>query len=306
VRVLDLSSYAPGPVGGQLLGDFGAEVIKIERPQRGDPVRGGTRNGFEAYGSEFIACNRNKKSLTLDLKKPQAKEILYRLAEKADVMISSSRPGSLERMGFGYADLSARNPRLIYATMTSFGSKGGWSDAAVQDLEMQALSGLASSTHYEGLPVPLGYSLSYTYSGVFLAMGVTIALAAREATGRGQIVDGSMFAPALVADIVNATGALNGLPRDHRVETADAAAAELDAAQRAQVTRRNNMVVEIAHPRVGAMKLYGIPIVLSETPGRMAMAPPMLGEHNTEVLRDLLGYTPGQIEELKKEDVIGE
>lgn len=300
IRVLDFSTFTAGPTGGQVLADFGADVIKIERPGRGDPVRGGSHNGVPLYGLEFLPCNRNKRSLAINLKAPPAQDIVLELVKRSDVIISSLRPGAMERLGLGYDDLSRINPGLIYATMTSFGAVGGYSDDAVQDLDMEALSGLATSTQYDGLPVPFSFAPSYTYPGIYLAIGVTLALAARVNTGRGQVVDGSMFATALTTDIINATGALNGLP--HNPEAIPAPdAVGLDAALESEFTRTNAMVVEMEHPDVGAMRTLGIPVKLSRTPGGIRRAPPVLGEHNREILAELLGYTPDQIDAFEKE-----
>lgn len=212
VRVLDFTQYQQGPVGTQMLADFGAEVIKIERPGSGDGFRGSSATGtldpkkVGGYSKAFIACNRNKKSITLNLKAPEAKQIVHDLVKVSDVVAANFRPGVMERLGFGYDELSAINPRIICAYGTGYGLTGPDRDTLGQDMMAQARGGLVRGNP----PRTAGFNLCDQFGGLMLAQGVMVALAAREKTGRGQIVDTNLLNTALVADSMGATGYLNG------------------------------------------------------------------------------------------------
>jgi len=197
LRVLDLTSYLSGPYCAMLLGDHGADVIKVERPQGGDDVRGNPP--FHAgQSAPFMMWNRNKRSIVLDLKDERDREQLLALADQADVIVENFRPGTLENLGLGYETLRGRNPRLIYAAISGFGHTGPLRDAGGFDLIMQGMSGLASVCGpIDGPPHRLPFSVSDVTAGMFLALGVLLALQARHRTGRGQMVETSLFEAAL-------------------------------------------------------------------------------------------------------------
>ncbi len=193
LTVLDLSTQLSGPYCAMLLGDLGADVIKVERPGRGDDARAFPPfvNGQSA---PFMTFNRNKRSLALDLKKPKGREICLRLAERADVFLENFRPGTAERLGLGYARVSAVNPRIIYCSISGFGQTGPYRERGGFDLIAQGMSGLMSITGEEdGPPLRVPIPLSDIGAGMFGAIGILAALQARGRTGRGQWVDASLL-----------------------------------------------------------------------------------------------------------------
>lgn len=193
LRVLDLSRVLSGPYCTALLADLGAEVIKVETPGRGDDSRhfGPYMKGESVY---FALINRNKKSITLNLKEARAREILYAVAEKSDVVVENFRPGVAARLGLDYARLAARNPRLVYLSISGFGQEGPYAGWAAYDLVVQAMSGVMSITGQpDGPPTALGESLADMWTGLMGSWAVLAALHARERTGRGERIDLGMF-----------------------------------------------------------------------------------------------------------------
>jgi crotonobetainyl-CoA:carnitine CoA-transferase CaiB-like acyl-CoA transferase len=206
--VLSLAEQLPGPYATMILADLGAEIIQIERPGVGDPAR--------AFPDYYAAISRNKKSACLDLKSEHDREIFYRLAERADVVMEGFSPGTTARLGVGYEQLQGINPKLIYVSISGFGQTGPHRSRPAHDLSFQAIAGaLSGLSETDKLPnVPLGDMTAAT----FAALAVTTALAARAATGRGTYVDVSMadcltswMTPFLVP-------ALNG---GHKIDIAD-------------------------------------------------------------------------------------
>lgn len=194
LTVLDFTRVLSGPYCTMLLGDMGARVIKIEHPERGDDTRGW---GPPFQGSEsayFLSVNRNKESVTLDLKNPAAGAILSRLLDGADVLVENFRPGTMDRLGLGYEAVAERYPRLVYCSISGFGQNGPRSRQAGYDAVIQAEGGLMSITgDADGPPYRLGVAISDIVSGMFAAQGIAMALLARERSGRGQLVDIGML-----------------------------------------------------------------------------------------------------------------
>jgi crotonobetainyl-CoA:carnitine CoA-transferase CaiB-like acyl-CoA transferase len=193
IRVLDLTRVLAGPYCAMLLGDMGAEVIKIEEPDRGDDTRGWPpfASGESTY---FMSVNRNKKSVTLNLKAPEGRELLKRLAKKSDVLLENFRTGTMEKLGLGYATLSKLNPKLVYCAMSGFGESGPESHRGGYDLIVQAESGVMDLTGFaDGPPVKVGNSIADLVAGMSGAHGVTLALLARQRTKRGQKVEIAML-----------------------------------------------------------------------------------------------------------------
>ena len=194
ITVLDFTRVLSGPYCTMLLGDMGARVIKIEHPARGDDTRGW---GPPFQGSEsayFLSVNRNKESVTLDLKNPRASEVLAKLLDRTDVLVENFRPGAMARLGLGYEELAARYSRIVYCSISGFGQTGPRSAQAGYDAVMQAEGGLMSITgDADGSPYRLGVAISDIVSGMFAAQGITLALLARERSGRGQLVDIGML-----------------------------------------------------------------------------------------------------------------
>ncbi len=376
LRVLELTHVMAGPFCGQVLADMGADVIKVEPPGTGDSSR-------RSMGTAaFLAVNRNKRSVALDLKDAAHRAAFHRLVAGADVLLENNRPGVAARLGADYETLSELNPRLVYASISGFGQTGPYAQRAGYDLIAQGLSGVMSVTgEPDGDPIKCGVPIGDLSAGLFCAVGILSALAARERTGRGQMVDTSLFEGALALSIWEtaelwATGRAPGklgsahritapyqalrtgdghltvagntqpqweklcavigreeLAADPRFATNDdrmanrpQLAAELEAAlasdgtdawvarleeagiaagpihDYAEVfadphTQAREMEVTMEHPEEGAVRGLGIPVKLSETPGSIRRAAPLLGEHTEEVLREA-GLSRDEIEAL--------
>jgi len=199
IRVLDFTIAQQGPYATLLLADMGAEVIKVEQPGRGEVGRVlgiDRKTGFSAY---FLAINRGKKSLTLELKSPKGREIALRLARDCDVVAHNFRPGVMEKLGLGYDEFRAVNHRIIYAGASAFGSKGPLGSKPGNDILAQAMSGLMSVTGDGEAPVPAGAALADHIGALTLALGIISALFARERTGAGQQVECSLLASLIAA-----------------------------------------------------------------------------------------------------------
>jgi crotonobetainyl-CoA:carnitine CoA-transferase CaiB-like acyl-CoA transferase len=207
IRVLDVSQVMAGPFCCMLLADMGADVIKIEPPGTGDSTRHSM--GFRMKGSDspgFLALNRNKRSITLDLKTDADREVLYALVKTADVLVENARPGVANRLGMGYETLRAINPRLVYASISGFGQTGPWSQRPGFDLIAQAVSGVLSSNGFAGMePAKNSIAIADLGAGLFTAYAVLSALIGRQSSGEGQRVDASLFEAALSLSIWETT-----------------------------------------------------------------------------------------------------
>jgi len=189
IRVIDLTRVLAGPFAAMSLGDMGAEVIKVEEPGKGDDTRGWPPfvAGEATY---FLSVNRNKKSLTLNVKPSEGQDVLRRLIAKSDVVLENFRPGTMERLGFGYERLRKDNPRLIYCSISGFGESGPESNRPGYDLIVQGESGVMDLTGFpDGPPVKVGNSIGDLVAGMAAAQGIALALLARERTGKGQKVE---------------------------------------------------------------------------------------------------------------------
>jgi len=193
IKVLDLTRVLAGPYATMVLADLGAEIIKVEQPGKGDDSRayGPYKNGESAY---FMSLNRNKESITLNLKAPEGKEILKELVKKVDVLVENFRPGTMEKLGLGYDVLKEINPRLVYASSTGYGQTGPYSQRPAYDAVVQAMGGIMSITgQADGLPTRVGTSVGDIFAGLFAAIGILAALHERESSGLGQMVDVAML-----------------------------------------------------------------------------------------------------------------
>ena len=400
LRVLDLSRVLAGPWASQLLADLGADVIKIERPGSGDDTRHwgppylkdatGRETGEAAY---YLSANRGKRSLTVDFTRPDGRYVVRRLAEQSDVLLENHKVGSLTRLGLGWNDLRALNPRLIYCSITGFGQTGPYAARAGYDFAIQALGGLMSVTGERddrpgGGPQKVGVALADVMSGLYAAIGIHAALAHREVSGRGQHIDLALLdvqvgtlanvalnylvsgkvperwgnahaniapyqvlptgdrpivlaigndqqfrkfcevadVPGMAADPRFATNAARVTNRDAltreleivlRTRPASAWLAALEPAavpcapinDLAQVfadpqVRHRGLRLDVAHPSGGTVPMVANPIRLSATPPAYDRAPPLLGQHTDEILRERLDMSDERITELRRNGVV--
>jgi len=388
LKVLDLTRVLAGPYCTMLLGDLGADIIKVEIPGKGDDSRhfGPYQNGESAY---FMSLNRNKRSMTLNLKHDQGKLLLKDLVKKVDVIVENFRPGTMEKLGLGYDVLRELNPKIIYAAASGFGHSGPYSQKPAYDGVVQAMGGIMSITGPKGgEPTRVGPSIGDIAAGMFTAIGVLAALNHKNETGQGQKVDVAMldcqvamlenaiaryvvtnevpkpagnrhtsivpFEPFDTKDskIVVAAGndaiwerfckvsGLENIMHDDRFKTNPDRNKNYDelrpiiaetmvtktteewnkllddvgvpngpinyvdkVLENEQVIARN-MIVELEHPVAGKLKVPGIAIKLSETPGKILKPAPLLGQHNQELLKEFFDYTDEEIAKLINEGVL--
>ncbi len=201
VRVLDMTQIMAGPFCAMLLADLGAEVIKIENPRGGDDSRRMAPPYYNGESAAFLAVNRNKYGLALDIRTERGKELLWKLIDSADVLIENFRPGTMDRLGFGYEQVHARNPRLVYCSISGFGHTGPYSERGGFDLVAQAMSGVLSVTGSPEEPAKVGVPISDLNAGLFASHAILAALLARARTGEGQYIDTSLFEAALAYTI---------------------------------------------------------------------------------------------------------
>ncbi|GHA13813.1 CoA transferase [Devosia pacifica] len=373
LRVLDLSQVMAGPFCCMLLGDMGADVIKVEPPGVGDQTR--KSMGFRMKGEDspgFLALNRNKRSITLDLKSEEGQRVLHRLVETADILVENSRPGVTKKLGADYETLSKINPKLIYASISGFGQTGPWSQRPGFDLIAQAMGGIISGTGIPGAePVKSGIPVGDLGAGMFACYGILSAVIGRQSSGLGQYVDTSLLDAALALSVWESTeywatgkspaplgtanrmsapyqafagsdghfvvGAANqklwlifcdvvgrpelrddprfkdnidrvqrrdelaevlrptflGRPANEWVELFLAAGVpagpinDYSVALDNEHVHHRKAVMEIEHPVEGKFKALGFPAKLSRTPASVQRPPPLLGEHNDEILAEL-------------------
>ncbi len=205
IRVIDQTQVMAGPFCTMLLADMGAEVIKVEPPD-GEHMRRGELEITPGVAAPFLAVNRNKRAMTLDLKHPEGVEIVKKLAASADVLVENYRPGVARRLGIDYNTLAEINSRLIYCSISGFGQTGPYAGRGGYDLVAQGMSGLMSVTGAEaGPPVKVGVPITDLGAGLFGVVGILCALRARRLTGRGQLVDTSLFEAGVALSVWEAT-----------------------------------------------------------------------------------------------------
>lgn len=389
VRVLDLTRIIAGPYCAMVLGDLGAEVLKIEQPKIGDESRAWGPPWVKEVSAYFISINRNKKSVTLNFKKPQGIDIFKGLVKRADVLLENFRPGTMDELGIGYEVLKEINPRLIYCDMTGYGTDGPYREKPGVDVIVSAIGGLMSITGPpEGEPVKVGVPLTDVLTGLYSFGAVSSALYLREQTGKGQRISINLLAMQL-ATLINIGsnflvggviprrwgsahpniapyeahrakddylifGVINermwksfcGLPgmeelagdprfsnNAKRLENRQALSEIIDRRLAAKTVdewvplfdgagipcgpintfdrvfgdaqvRHLGIVQEVEHPHYGKVKVVGPPATFSESRISIQSPPPLLGEHNREILTSLLGYSENQIKSFAEEGVI--
>lgn len=212
IKVIDFTQFMAGPMATQLLSDLGADVIKVERPVVGDMARQGSASPFLVHGQRvaFMALNRNKRSITLDLKDAGDLEIVRTLCKQADVVIENFRPGVMDRLGVGYENLRDTNPRLVYCSITGYGTDGPRSSVPGQDLLVQSITGLTMLTGRRGdPPTPVGPPVVDASTGHLAALAIVTGLYERERSGQGQQVSTSLAATSVSLQSQEATLYLN-------------------------------------------------------------------------------------------------
>ncbi len=389
IRIVDLSRVLAGPYGTLLLGDLGAEIIKIEDPKEGDPTRNITPGKVEGEDPYFLGLNRNKKSITLNLNSLRGREIFHHLVKISDVVYDNYRPDVLPKLGADYETLKKVNPRIISCSISGFGHTGAMQNRPAFDLTLQAMGGAMSVTGEPGRsPVRLGLPMGDLAGGMFAAYAISAALFHREKTGEGIKIDLSLldcqvslltymaqyyffngivpgpigsghqsivpyqgfktqdlwivvavfvekFWPkfckvlgleniasdprfdknqkrlqnkaTLVPILEEAVLKWKGEDLLKRLDEEDVPAAPVNTLDRilsdSQILSRN-MVVQIDHPKVGKFKSVGNPIKVSHYPEEKYQPPPMLGQHNESVYCELLGHSPADLQNWKKEGII--
>ncbi|OWZ84075.1 CaiB/BaiF CoA transferase family protein [Natranaerobius trueperi] len=388
LKVLDLTRVLSGPFCTMLLADMGAEVIKIERPGIGDDSRhfGPFKEQESGY---YMLFNRGKKSITLNLKDNQGKEIFKNMVKKCDVVVENFKPGVMEKLGLNYEVLSEINPQIVYCSISGFGNTSSFKKRPAYDLVAQAIGGMMSITGYpDKPPVKVGSSLADMSSGLFAAYGIALAVLNREKTGKGQSVDISMIdsiftllesnvvrysigeevptrignrhpisAPfdtflakdgyiviaiandALFAKFAETLGQpelsqnkkfntdfnrlqnqaelkqiIESWLQDRTVKEASellldsgipcAPIYDIKQTCESKHIQEREMMVELNHPKAGKVRVPGNPVKLSDTPASIKEPSPSLGEHNLEVLTELVGLSEGDIKELIHRGVI--
>ncbi len=205
--VLDLSQILAGPVCGMMLADMGADVIKVEKPDGGDDNRRAGPPFIGGQGAGFMAANRNKRSLALNLRDESGRQVFERLLERADVLVENFRPGVMERLGIGYERLSKLKPSLIYCSISGHGGTGPYKDRGGFDLIAQGMSGLMSITGVpDGPPVKVGVPITDISAGILAANGVLCAYIHAQRTGQGQLVDTSLLEAGIAYTIWESSG----------------------------------------------------------------------------------------------------
>ena len=386
--VVDLSRVLSGPICTMMLADMGARVIKVEPPPHGDDSRLWGPPFVGGISTYFHSVNRNKKSVGLNLKTESGCQVLWNLIERADVLVENFRPGVLARLGFGYDRVSARNPRVIYCSVSGFGQTGPYRSRPGYDVVAQGEAGLMDLTGYPGQPpAKIGVSVADIVAGMYAFQGILLALLARQRTQKGQWVDVSLLDSAVStltfqALIYLTTGrspqrigtrhpsitpyecfrasdgfvnigvtnqkqwvsfcnvlGLPELPADPRFESMEQRLTHYDELKQildrplSRMSRQEvlakmkevdvpagpintvgeiledpqirvrEMIQELTHPEYGPIRLLGIPIKLSDTPGAVEDPPPYFGEHNESVL-GTLGYSGEAIADFTRDGVI--
>jgi len=389
VRVLDLSRVLAGPFCTMLLGDLGADVIKVEQPGRGDDTRQWGPPWAGGESAYYLCANRNKRSITLNFKHPEGQAILLRLISQSDIVVENFRPGTLERLGLGYDTLAERYPHLIWCTITGYGLEGPYADRAGYDFVAQGECGLMSITgEPNGEPMKVGVAVVDLFAGLFATSAILAALHARIQTGRGQRIDvpllsagvamlanvGSNYLvsgelpkrygnahpnivpyqtfrtrdgwitvavgndrqfrqlcqilgePQLADDPRFATNPQRVQHRETLIPLLQERFLQRDAAEWLMALyeagipagpintiadvvahpqiRYRGQIVTVPHPTAGTIQVIGPPFLLSGTPVQIRRAPPLLGEHTDDVLRELLGLGEDAIARLRADGVI--
>jgi len=388
IKVVDLTRALAGPYCTMMLSDMGAEIIKVEIPGRGDDSRSWGPPFVGGESVYFMSVNRNKKSLTLNLKSEKSTEIMHKLIKKSDVLVENFRPGTMEKLSLDYDRVKGINPQIIFCSISGFGQDGPYRMLPGFDQVLQGMGGLMSITGEPGgPPVKVGIAIANISGGMFAAFGIVTALFKREKTGNGQMIDVSLLDSQVAwltyrAAAYFASGEIpQPLGSGHPVIVPYQAFKAKDTfiniavgndklwkkfcivvglkmaiddpkfatnakrvENRKEITKiigdiiatrdgekwlkiltdagipcgpiytidkifadpqvlHRQMLKELDHPKAGKIKIIGIPIKLSDTPGEVKIPPPLLSQHTQEILTEL-GYSSKDIKKLQKDEVI--
>jgi len=387
IKVLDLSRALAGPYCTMLLGDMGADVIKIERPGKGDDSRAWGPPFIEGESAYFLSVNRNKKSITLNLKSEKGKEILFKLVKTSDVLIETNRPGVMEKLGLSFEEVKKINPKIVYCSISGFGQSGPYKLRPGFDQVIQGMGGLMSITGEENRPpIKVGVAITDVGAGMYAAIGILAALLRRDKTGEGEYIDVSMldgtiswltyqsgryfasgevpkpmgsghplivpyqafktkdihiniavgndslwrkFCETMGLDIADdpkfSTNAKRVENKGELIKILNEILSKKTGKEWLEILNKagipcgpiyklndmfsdphvlsRGMVSEIEHPKAGRIKVTGVPIKFKNSPGKIRLHPPLLGENNFEILEEI-GYKREEIEKFKEEGVI--
>ncbi len=389
IKVLDFTQVYSGPFCTLNLRNFGAEIIKVERPGSGDLTRNDWPHTEGHEGGNYIILNRGKKSLTVDLKSEKGRNIIKELVKQVDVLVENFSPGTMDKLGLGSEEMCAVNPKLIYASISAYGQTGPYRDYPGFDPVSQAMGGMTAVTGFPEQPVRCGVSIADLSSGLFAATAIMGAIIHRMKTGEGQVIDismqeaiwtltsvefagyyflahqepprlgnghaamipcnvyktkdGGLFIAAGVLDQVrrlyramgredlidSPLGGNQNLRIQHREEINEAISAWTQGLTTAEVMEKlqavdvpcsrvpsfgevcndpqllaRDAIVEIEQDVSGTVKVPGSIYKMSRTPGKIDFPAPFLGQHNVDVLTDMLGYSEADIDRLSDEGVL--
>jgi formyl-CoA transferase len=334
LRVIELGVLLAGPFCGQLLGDLGAEVIKIEPPGQGDPMRDWGTIKPKGQGLWFPIVARNKKCITANMRTPEGQQILKDLVVEADFVLENFRPGTMEKWGLGYDVLSTINPGIIMIRVSGYGQTGPSSHKAGYASVGEAMGGLRYVMgEPDRMPSRAGISIGDTLAATYATIGALAALEHRRKTGRGQVVDAAIYEscfammeslipddPRYATHIARGEhqGELDAMIGEWtHTQTCEAleVACEAGGVPCGRIYRAPEMlmdehfaareaIVEVEHPVLGAFKMQNVFPKLSETPGNVRWTGPDMGTHTLDVLHDILGYDDTKIEALKAANAI--
>ncbi|XP_054713910.1 succinate--hydroxymethylglutarate CoA-transferase-like isoform X3 [Uloborus diversus] len=333
IRILDLTRILAGPFCTMVLGDLGAEVIKVENPGGGDETRNWGPPFLKGESAYFLCVNRNKKSIAINMKEHGGRELIKDLALKSDVLVENFIPGKLDKFGLGYEELKSSAPHLIYCSITGYGSSGPCSSEAGFDVIAASVGGLLGITGPEnGEPCKVGVAVTDLSTGLYAHGAIMAALIQRMKTGLGQKIDCDLLSTQLL-NVENLAEDVMFLTNKDRVKNRQVLEAELSSIFCSETTDHwlsvfkesgmpygpvntmeevfkhpqvlhNKMVAEMVHSHIGKIRVTGPAVKYSTGSNEARSPPPTLGEHTNEVLSSILQYSNEKINRLRALKVV--